>query len=77
MSSLTYWMKRAERREKENATLRAALETVQQAFVEISHARQRPDWFTRGESGAWSHSRMWEERGIAAAKSALEAAKAK
>jgi hypothetical protein len=49
----------------------AALEICQQAFNEIEHARQSPNWFTKGEHGAWMQSSMWLRRGFDAVKSAI------
>lgn len=46
--------------------LRALIETVQKAFAEIAHARTDPGWFTRGETGAYAQSRLWEQRGVEA-----------
>lgn len=54
---------------------REPLKTIQQAFVEIDHARRNPGWFTRGESAAWQQTSLWLERGEKAVAALLEETK--
>ncbi len=45
-----------------------ALYVCEQAFCEIEHSRQDPNWFTHGESAAWQHAGVWIRKGIDAIK---------
>lgn len=57
----------------EPTRLRAALEVVQQAFVEMYHARTNPNWFTHGKQAADSHFFEWHRKGVEALATAMAA----
>ena len=46
---------------------RAAVEVMQKALREMSHAHFNPNWFTNGSAGATAQFVMWREKGNEAA----------
>ena len=50
-----------------------ALEQSNQSASEIRHARNNPQWFTKGESGAYQHQQLWIARHIEATDERIKA----
>jgi len=50
-----------------------ALEQSNQSAAEISHARNNPQLFTKGESGAYQHQQLWITRHIEATDERIKA----